>query len=828
MNKNYKIALAGLLKEVDRFSDKLNQNANVRFSEDVKDLLPGAFDSIDIEDVDKDILQKAYDLISEQDDPKELGLLRTIFEDISFKEEASPKHSAYHKLEALSFSNLENIIFPIENQEDIKHLKENGYKRLYDQFKKEFQNIKYFKQEQAFNFIYYLIQKYFWCVPAYSSSQDISLFDNARILSSIALCLYDFNKNNIENQNAGDKAFIIYEAQINGIQRFLYKVSKADVENENFSLPKALRGRSFFISILPELLSRYLLEKLQYPITNILYVGGGNLQLILPNINKVKDTLKEFKKDLSEYLHEEFHLDLTITDGYVELSQEDLKDNKLKDKILELQIELDEDKKRKAKDILTKDFENDKHEVCKSCKSLPVKKGDLCKWCESFSDLGANLVRSQKIFIAYLFDNDVNKTPDIKFGKFGKVYLLSDKNQEITQKAKEIIALNSATFAENGYSNGFKFIANLVPLLTNKVKNILEDILKSKETSKEVLEELKNQHQNSILSLSYLAELSKGDKKLGVFRGDVDNLGLIFSDGIRDYAIARIATLSRMLDLFFSAYISKLIMKLSKAYSKAQFGEEIDTLIYTVYSGGDDLFVIGPYNLILDFVIELRKDFYIYTAKNPDLGISGGIAIVGSKVSVELMAKLSEELESKSKSSVFKAKDNKFYLKDAVSLFGKSFKYSPVASGYNSYSQRVIEEIGPEDLDEIKKKYINYVNLEGIISLADKLASFIEDGKISRSVAHRMLSLYRLYVSEDEDVSEDKKPVTNPVIYPKIYYQIGRNVKDEAVRKSIEHWFLKSGYEHNGDLIQKEDVIRNLGVILLIALMKTRGGKKHG
>jgi len=126
MNKNYKIALAGLLKEVDRFSDKLNQNANVRFSEEVKDLLLGAFDSIDIEDVDKDILQKAYDLISEQDDPKELGLLRTIFEDISFKEEASPKNSAYHKLEALSFSNLENIIFPIENQENIKHLKENG------------------------------------------------------------------------------------------------------------------------------------------------------------------------------------------------------------------------------------------------------------------------------------------------------------------------------------------------------------------------------------------------------------------------------------------------------------------------------------------------------------------------------------------------------------------------------------------------------------------------------------------------------------------------------------------------------------------------------
>jgi hypothetical protein len=46
-----------------------------------------------------------------------------------------------------------------------------------------------------------------------------------------------------------------------------------------------------------------------------------------------------------------------------------------------------------------------------------------------------------------------------------------------------------------------------------------------------------------------------------------------------------------------------------------------------------------------------------------------------------------------------------------------------------------------------------------------------------------LLSLHRVYVSEDGKI--------DPVIYPKIFYQIGRNVKDENVRNLVEEWLLK-------------------------------------
>jgi CRISPR-associated protein Csm1 len=878
MNSYYKIALAGLLHDIGKFYQRAGKGKNQSYQEfkyqhalfthqwfedpEIKPSLSKAFNDIDEikvlaakhhnpeDSLESKVLQKADHLSSEEREKEkedEFNLLHTVFERVSFIEDSKKEDDlefwGYYRLKPLDFENLEDTIFPViiqrtaktgklANPSDEKKIREEErkYPELYKQFLEDFKKINHFKEEQAFNFIYYLLQKYLWCVPAsiYDKERgsrhypDISLFDHSRVLSAIAVCLYDYKQENPDydlndkgEKNSKEKnIFLLYEAEIGGIQKFIYKVSKIDVEEKGFSVPKEFRGRSFFVSILPELLSRYILNKLDYPITNILYSGGGKFQLLLPNTNKVKNILKEFKDELSEYLHKEFHLDLSIVSGQTELSQEYLKGDKLREAITNLQISIDEDKKRKAKNLLTKDFEDGFH-VCKSCKSLPRKeKEDICKWCNTFNELGAKLAKHEKLFIIYQFE-DINKEPDLDFGKFGKVYLLDEPKPEIMTKAKEILNLNSTKLAEEGYTNGFKFIANIVPTLTYEVKDYL---LKYADLEKKEREELENQPINSILPLNYIAEFAKGDKKLAVLRADVDNLGLIFSDGLRRYTISRIATLSRMLDLFFTGYISILINKVSEDYAKRELGNtNLKTkLIYTVYAGGDDLFLIGPYNLILDFVVELRKKFYKYTANNTDFGISGGIPIVGSKVSLEYMAKISEEMESISKSTIF-TKNKQNYLKDAITIFEKSFKYSSEIKGYSTYNQRIF---GNEELSKLYKKpsYDNYVNFETILNIANEIAKYMKRKDISRALAYRLLSLHRVYVSEDGKI--------DPVIYPKIFYQIGRNVKDGKVRNSLEEWLLRKGYSYGEDFISKENVIRNLDVILSIALMKTRGGKK--
>ncbi len=83
---------------------------------------------------------------------------------------------------------------------------------------------------------------------------------------------------------------------------------------------------------------------------------------------------------------------------------------------------------------------------------------------------------------------------------------------------------------------------------------------------------------------------AQGKNFLAVLKADVDNLGMIFSYGLSNtnnkqqhyFSISRMVALSRQLDLFFTARLQHIIRK---QYSNT----------YTVYAGGDDLLLTGPW-----------------------------------------------------------------------------------------------------------------------------------------------------------------------------------------------------------------------------------------
>src|SRR5207245_2101756 len=107
---------------------------------------------------------------------------------------------------------------------------------------------------------------------------------------------------------------------------------------------------------------------------------------------------------------------------------------------------------------------------------------------------------------------------------------------------------------------------------------------------------------------------------LGLLKGDVDYLGQIFSGGLgEDLSISRYATLSRMLDLFFSGYLNTLMQE--KAYANT----------YTVYAGGDDFFLISDWESALCLADRLESDFRAYTCHNPNITLSIGLAVTKSR-----------------------------------------------------------------------------------------------------------------------------------------------------------------------------------------------------
>jgi len=97
---------------------------------------------------------------------------------------------------------------------------------------------------------------------------------------------------------------------------------------------------------------------------------------------------------------------------------------------------------------------------------------------------------------------------------------------------------------------------------------------------------------------------------------DVDNLGKTFRDGIASeiYSLSRYVTLSRMFHAFFNIYVPHLL-------------EEEYPYAYTVLSGGDDVFIIMPWNEAFDFVHTLQGKFKEFCQNNPEIHFSSGIAI---------------------------------------------------------------------------------------------------------------------------------------------------------------------------------------------------------
>ena len=141
---------------------------------------------------------------------------------------------------------------------------------------------------------------------------------------------------------------------------------------------------------------------------------------------------------------------------------------------------------------------------------------------------------------------------------------------------------------------------------------------------------------------------------MGILRMDVDNLGSIFQSGIpREKAsMARYAALSRSFDFFFSGYVNNIVLQ-----------DEFAEKSFIVYSGGDDLFIVGEWNKVIEIAKTIREDFREYTCRNPMFSISGGVAILEAQFPLIRGAEESAFEESNAKNHTCNGKT-----KDALSF----------------------------------------------------------------------------------------------------------------------------------------------------------------
>jgi CRISPR-associated protein Csm1 len=149
----------------------------------------------------------------------------------------------------------------------------------------------------------------------------------------------------------------------------------------------------------------------------------------------------------------------------------------------------------------------------------------------------------------------------------------------------------------------------------------------------------------------------KGIEALGILKADVDNLGLLFACGMRKerLTLSRLATMSRQMNNYFSIFLPY----------KLKTDERFKN-IYTVFAGGDDLFLIGAWNRIIDFAGFLNDSFKEYACRNEQITISAGVTLHKPNDPVLTLAETSEHALMSSKSNN----------KDSITIFGTTAKWT--------------------------------------------------------------------------------------------------------------------------------------------------------
>ncbi|PMB45039.1 type III-A CRISPR-associated protein Cas10/Csm1, partial [Fischerella thermalis CCMEE 5205] len=287
-----------------------------------------------------------------------------------------------------------------------------------------------------------------------------------------------------------------------------------------------------------------------------------------------------------------------------------------------------------------------------------------------------------------------------------------------------------------------------------------------------------------IIRANEMAKKAKGINRLGYLRMDVDNLGRIFAEGLGDNkTLPRIAGLSRQMSYFFKVYLNsladfrqencldsnKLIADILQKKAEFLTANRRDNLLF-IYAGGDDLFVSGTWNEVVEFAFDVYQSFRAYTGNNPDITLSGGISIDDIKFPLYKAADESGEAEENAKGNG----------KDSLGLFGQVFKWD--------------EWLGIEDISMIDSEIQKYLHSEtrpkllGILPFVERLEqqnigvnyswNFVRNLLITAETQEKALEKF-----EDNKKSEEALGTRYYLHLPKIAYTLARlpkNVLDDS------------------------------------------------
>lgn len=722
--------------------------------------------------------------------------LLPIFEQIDYKSDNEKKETSQFQHEFTLNQLSPQNIFPIIKKEAKTDNKE--YRNLFDAFIKSLKELNHKMNTQLwFEHFDSLLMIYTSQVPALNDRNipDISLYEHSKVTAAIATALYIYhnrtNKLDLDSiKNHQEKKFMLINGNFYGIQSYIFSEGKST----NKAAAKILRGRSFMVSLLTELAADLLCREIGLPVSSIVLNNAGKFTILAPNITSINKKIENVEQIINSWLIEYTFGETSIGLTNIEASASDFESNNF-GKLWEQLFIKTEEKKYKKFDIVThggvvedylEKFKNHlKSPLCPFCGKRPssedvtteelkslIKDAECaCKICRDQIYFGTKIVKKGRVAVTTI-DADLfkDKLMEPIYGKYQitldvhkNLKALSDKNQLL--KYWEIIIPNTDNFKTD---ITLKLISNYVPLYNKENKDFFEKRLNfsnKTEKSKAELEEISHEGvpiSFNHISISALNEVTDSDDKfygteaLGVLKADIDNLGLIFASGLNplNIGLSKFSTLSSQLNNFFTLFLPHFLK------TEEQFNN-----IYTVFGGGDDLFLVGPWNKILDFSLCLYKKFKEYVCNNSMITLSAGISLNKPGEPVISLARRAEDALEVSKGKPHK---------DSITIFGECVKW-----------------------DEF----------ETLIAIKDKLLKWKQEGIINNAMLYKLNMLVH-DVKTEKAILANKKNISVDEIEcfkwrSRFKYNVVRNAgqklkkteRDEVIEKVLEaaKWLEKHG-----------------------------------
>lgn len=586
---------------------------------------------------------------------------------------------------------------------------------------------------------------------------DVALVDTARTTAAVAAALAN---------NAASERLSLVAGDLSGIQKFIYTISSDGAL-------KSLRARSFYLELITEEVVQQLLAALNLPRTNVIYAGGGNLYLLAAATKQTQEAVSQVREQFNQWFLENFQGKLFLALDYKTFPIEDIATEKFANHWSKATTQLAGQKSRKFADQVNQLTEflqpHDSHEPCRVCHRDDVKTLELlnkkeldsvlaCGTCCSMFRLGGWLPKVKAIMrscqeqVAGALDTLSFKLPATEQRPAANIYYhLFPTWKQIVRDSETVFLVNDWTIEHYR----FRHFRNPVPMLLGNYGQLSQQI-------PEDLEE-----PVGFMRANEMAEMAQGISRVGYLRMDVDHLGQIFAKGLgENQTLPRLAALSRQMSYFFKVYLNSLAE--NRLYNLPKPHEKVKCLtpnprrnLLFIYAGGDDLFISGAWNEVVEFAFDVYQCFRAYTGKNPDITLSGGISLADAKFPLYQAADESGEAEEKAKGNG----------RDSLGLFGEVFKW-------DEWLGIKEEEIGV--IDKEVKKYLKsetIPDLLGVFPLVEQLINQLELN-YSRSFVRNLLITAQMQEQMLEKLkdksSEEQKAVRYYLHLPKIAYTLAR------------------------------------------------------